>query len=951
MEQLVVAPVRVLTGCRLRSGAVMQWIRTLLLCLAVTGLSACGSDSSGDGIDPGIIEIPIAFIQRPIPLDDMGVEIQADLREPRFFGSGGDVYIRSNSTSSADVINISRPVTGGTGDVKGLNASFDGTRLIFSVRLFDPDPNDQLVPNWTIYEYEIATATLSPVITGPVAVPHDDLYPAYLPDGRIVFSSSLQDQAQSNLINEGSGAYSALDEDAGAVALQLHVINPDGTGLRQISQNQSNDIQPQVLENFNGGQIVFTRWDNAGGNDAMHLYKSNPDGSNLELLYGRHSHDTGSDPQVPIHFTNVREMPNGDLMVIVKPFSGTFGGGAIFVINASQFADNDKALWSLPGLTGPAQSPATIDNIPTDGSISVSGRYSSAFPLRDGSGRILVSKSTCQLRIGGTGGAGGELRPCIDPYLDDPDAEEASPAYAIWLYNMHDDTAKPVVLAQQGQVITEAITIQTRLRPPVIFDKSAELNSTWVSENLGVINIKSVYDMGDTGFDGCFFGNCQTSPTAINSVQDFADPLNALAIERPARYVRFVRPVGIPDPDDQLLADPPDLLNTAFGRQRNLGMRQIVGYAPVEPDGSVMVKVPANLPLAVEVLDAEGRRIGPRHQNWFQVIPGDTLTCAGCHTDNTGGPTPEIHGRSDGVAPSINSGIGIGLQFVNTQIPGTTIEYWSTNIGETMAEVRFARVGSSLPPAPEPALTADLIYEDYWTDPALAPGRPPDTPYSYNYDDLDPSIHSPVPGNPLRNGNCDNLTTPQPWAYNCRVTINYPQHIQAIWQFERGAADNFAPLPPAPVPGDPTTLLLVDTVVTDGILDDTCVTCHTTVLGAQLAYGQLDLTIDPNQDPNDFFRAFRELFFNDDAQVLDINGNPVEEPLIQIPSTMTANGARGSYFMEKMTGTELDAGRAISGPVDHSAMLTTTELKLIAEWLDLGGQNFNNPFDPAAPQN
>jgi len=32
-------------------------------------------------------------------------------------------------------------------------------------------------------------------------------------------------------------------------------------------------------------------------------------------------------------------------------------------------------------------------------------------------------------------------------------------------------------------------------------------------------------------------------------------------------------------------------------------------------------------------------------------------------------------------------------------------------------------------------------------------------------------------------------------------------------------------------------------------------------------------------------------------------------------------------------------------------MLTPAELRLIAEYLDIGGQYFNNPFDPAAPQN
>jgi len=55
--------------------------------------------------------------------------------------------------------------------------------------------------------------------------------------------------------------------------------------------------------------------------------------------------------------------------------------------------------------------------------------------------------------------------------------------------------------------------------------------------------------------------------------------------------------------------------------------------------------------------------------------------------------------------------------------------------------------------------------------------------------------------------------------------------------------------------------------------------------------------------------------------------------------------------MEKMLNTELNAGRGLSGVVDHSSFMTPSELRLIAEWLDIGAQYYNNPFDPMAPQN
>jgi len=933
----------------------LHWLGVLSLCAAVAALSACDSGgSSGEGIDPGIVEVPLAYIKRPIPVDDMGDEVQDDLREPRLFMAGGDVYLRSNSTVNGKVTNLTSSVTGGMGDVKGLNASYDGSKLIFSLRLFDPAPNNNNIPppSWNIYEYDIGTGVLRSVIPSVlIAEQGDDLYPAYLPDGRIVFTSSRQDQAKANLVNEGKQVFSALDEDRDSVALVLHVMNPDGTGIRQISFNRSHDLSPQVLANINGGQIVFSRWDNAGGNEGMHLYRSNPDGSNLEMIYGAHSHDTGTGGSaVPLHFSSVRETLDGDLMVIARPFTDTFAGGDIIVIDLDRFVDNDKPIWSLTGLAGPAQKSATVNTIPTDGTISTGGRYSSAFPLQDDSSRILVSKSTCQVSVN------NQNQPCVEPYLSDPAAVEASPAYGIWLYNMDDDTEKPIILAQQGQVFTEAIAIQTSLRPTVVFDKGPELDSVWEAENVGVVNIKSIYDIGDTSFDGCFFGECETSG-AINSVADFADPLNANADQRPIRFVRFIKPVGLPDPND-IAFNAPDLNNQAFGRQRNLGMREIVGYAPVEPDGSVKAKVPANVPLGVEVLDAEGRRIGPRHLNWFQVLPGDTLTCAGCHVHDPNSPTPEVHGRSDGTAPSINSGIQT-LTYVNTQIPGTapSIPYFSLNLGETMAEVRFDRVGSAFPAAPEPVLNADLNFVDYWTDP-LATAPVPLVPYSYSYDDLDPSILSPAPpAKPLRNANCNNRS-PQPWSHNCRITINYPRHIQAIWELDRGAADVFTPLAFAdPVdPADPTNTPLLVMAAPDGILDDTCTSCHTSEVAnvPRLPYGQLDLTIDPNQNPNNFFRSYRELLFNDLGQEIDAMGNLVDiNPAVGVGASMTANGARSSFFIEKMTGTELDAARVIpAGSVDHTTMLLTdAELKLISEWLDLGAQNFNDPFDPAAPQN
>ena len=50
-----------------------------------------------------------------------------------------------------------------------------------------------------------------------------------------------------------------------------------------------------------------------------------------------------------------------------------------------------------------------------------------------------------------------------------------------------------------------------------------------------------------------------------------------------------------------------------------MGMREILGYAPVQPDGSVQIQVPAQVPFTIDVLDANGRRITAQHTSWMQL--------------------------------------------------------------------------------------------------------------------------------------------------------------------------------------------------------------------------------------------------------------------------------------------------------------------------------------------
>jgi len=59
-------------------------------------------------------------------------------------------------------------------------------------------------------------------------------------------------------------------------------------------------------------------------------------------------------------------------------------------------------------------------------------------------------------------------------------------------------------------------------------------------------------------------------------------------------------------------------------------VHRIIGTVPVYDDGSAAFKVPANTPLAVQPLDAEGKAL-QLMRSWFTAMPGEVLSCVGCH--------------------------------------------------------------------------------------------------------------------------------------------------------------------------------------------------------------------------------------------------------------------------------------------------------------------------------
>ena len=68
----------------------------------------------------------------------------------------------------------------------------------------------------------------------------------------------------------------------------------------------------------------------------------------------------------------------------------------------------------------------------------------------------------------------------------------------------------------------------------------------------------------------------------------------------------------------------------AIGVEGPWDARVVLGTVPVESDGSAVFKAPANVPLSLLPLDAEGKAV-QMMRSWFTAMPGEVVSCVGCH--------------------------------------------------------------------------------------------------------------------------------------------------------------------------------------------------------------------------------------------------------------------------------------------------------------------------------
>lgn len=832
-------------------------------------LTGCGSGGDSDSVTVEG-DVPIAYVKRPV----------ATLGNPTdsvMFSAGGDLYLREKSSPSAPEINVTSAYTQGRGDVSDPEVSYDGKKIIFSMRCptgsakacYDYHNDGNTNTNWNIWEYVIASKQLQR-LSCDAASTGDDVDPAYLPDGRVVFVSSRQEGTKRLMQAQGVTPYTYVDEYEREDVTALHVMDADGKNCRQISFNQSHDRNPTVLQT---GEIMFSRWDHVGNRNQFSIFKINPDGTNPFIVYGAHGPGNS--------YLHPREMPDGRVISTLMPLSGTREGGSLEIIDITNYSDiNSPGTASPPRnqlgesagqfqvtrLLSPDRPQSDHDALRGRG-VSELGRYSVPYPLWDGTPRGLVVFTTSQkvTRLNALG---------------DPEDVEGTPKYGIYMFDLSAKTLRPVVLPQDGFHFSDPVALMARPRPQTKGNFTPDLS---IGAGFGLLDVNTVYDTDNLQRMGNAVLASGESIPRVSGQPDIANlkrPGTLTFENRVARFFRITKAVPTPR----------GLSRETIG-ETEFEMQQIVGYGTIEPDGSIRTRVPSDTPITITALDIEGRAFTP-HTNWIQAREGERRFCKGCHSSRL-----STTNSSDGLA--LNDPLQIGI-------------HPSGNETSTMARTRTAVLETSALD-----LKRDLLSQDIWT------------PLYNSRDGTNHSAqgtisitYSGLTTAPTIKGPASCATT---WSSkDCAIAINYEDHVQPIWNAK-------------------------------------CISCHQ---GTSAAAG-LDLSSTPS---GEFGRltSYQELLVGDpltDPPQITPDGNGGVR-IAREAAAVEDGSARQSRLIERLfekplkasalTGTLREVCRAKGASCangatyhDHSALLNASERRLITEWIDIGAQYYNDPFDSA----
>ena len=335
-------------------------------------------------------------------------------------------------------------------------------------------------------------------------------------------------------------------------ACSIYIMDADGSNMRQLCFDQDLDLHPSVLPT---GQVIFSRWDYTG---IMHMYLRplmvmNPDGTGQRAIYGSNSYW----PNALYFPRGIPGAPN-KLIAIIAGYHGVNRMGELGLLDLTKgWYEAEGVVQRIPGRGKP------IKTVIRDKLVDESWpKFLHPYPLSDPS----------------TGLGAGKY------FLVASKLNQKS-SWGIYLVDVFDNML-PIKVHPKFDFF-EPIPVQKTPRPPVIPDRVD------LKRDDAIVYLHDIY-VGP-GLEGV--------------------PRGTIKKLRIVAY-HYGYP-GMAGPDKIGCGGPWEVM-------------RIIGTVPIHEDGSSMFRVPANTPLCVQPLDMDGKAV-QLMRSWFTAMPGEVLSCVGCH--------------------------------------------------------------------------------------------------------------------------------------------------------------------------------------------------------------------------------------------------------------------------------------------------------------------------------
>ena len=366
-----------------------------------------------------------------------------------------------------------------------------------------------------------------------------------------------------------------LDGD-GQVA-SLYLLDPETKALRQLTFDQDSDNDPAVL---NDGRVLYQRWEYS---DIPHYFarrrmSMNPDGTGQLALHG-------SNCWFPTALRFTRPVPDHPTRLV-----GIISGH-------HDFGDCGRMALLDPGLA----SGYPFQYRPTSKEWGVEGEQIAVTPdvlpaertgflqLVPGRGKT-VAGTVCDAIIGDVyrkelPALATHPYPLSSKYFLVSMKPTPQSLWGIYLVDVFDNAT--LIMEIEGAALFEPQPLAPRRRPPVIPDRVNPASPT------ARVHIADIYS--GPGLRGVPRGT-------VKRLRVFS------------YHFGYNAKAGFP----------------LVGVQAGWDIKRVLGTATVEPDGSAWFEIPANTPVSIQPLDEEGRAV-QLMRSWLVGMPGEVVSCAGCH--------------------------------------------------------------------------------------------------------------------------------------------------------------------------------------------------------------------------------------------------------------------------------------------------------------------------------